>query len=344
MAPAGDIDLDIAGIISTVLEGVLYGLSLFMGAATVWVLKRGRKWRDVNRSMLVISFFLFAFSTAHLCIDMKRIYEGLVKYRDTFPGGPIAFFADVSQETFVSKNGIYTAHTCLGDGVVIYRAYMVWRSWWVVVLPIMLWCAVLATGIGTVYTISQVTADSGNIFASTTASWITAFYATTLSCNFVATAFLAFRLWSVERGVNRARTGRSNIWPVLLIVIDAGVLYSVTLLCALCLFASQSHAQYIVLDMVTPIISISFYMVLLRVGLKANDNMHVGSNSNPAGSHPRSAMQSSGPNASYYRGKALQVHISQFTESEGPVQDKSYVDPEIPLEESHSYPPVGRRI
>ena len=127
-------------------------------------------------SMLVISFFLFAFSTAvskdplydrrkltplqHLCIDMKRIYEGLVKYRDTFPGGPIAFFADVSQETFVSKNGIYTAHTCLGDGVVvsspldhvakrahqcsqIYRAYMVWRSWWVVVLPIMLWCAVL---------------------------------------------------------------------------------------------------------------------------------------------------------------------------------------------------------
>ena len=178
----------------------------------------------------------------------------------------------------------------------------------------------------------------------------------------VFAAFLAFRLWSVERGVNRSRTGRSNIWPVLLIVIDAGVLYSVTLLCALCLFASQSHAQYIVLDMVrpptnyaskmgsfiifqvTPIISISFYMVLLRVGLKANDNMHVGSNSNPAGSHPRSAMQSSGPNASYYRGKALQVHISQFTESEGPVQDKSYVDPEIPLEDSHSYPPVGRRI
>ena len=34
MAPAGDIDLDIAGIISTVLEGVLYGMSWGLGILT----------------------------------------------------------------------------------------------------------------------------------------------------------------------------------------------------------------------------------------------------------------------------------------------------------------------
>ncbi|TRM59077.1 hypothetical protein BD626DRAFT_409791 [Schizophyllum amplum] len=344
MPPASDVPLDTAGIISTVLEGVLYGLSLFMGAATVWVLKRNRKWKDVNKAMLVISFFLFAFSTTHLCIDMKRVYQGLVKYRDTYPGGPVAFFSDVSQETFVSKNGVYTAHTALGDGVVIYRCYMVWRKIWIIILPLLLWCSVLATGIGTVYTIGQVTAESGNIFASTTASWITSFYATTLSCNFVATAILAFRLWSVERGVNRSRTARSNIWPVLMIVIDAGVLYSVTLLCALCLFASESHAQYIVLDMVTPIISISFYMVLLRVGLKAQDNVHVSGSNAGMNSDSRAGMQSAGPNASYYRGKALQVHISQLTESQGAVPDKSFSD-DMQLETgSHHYPPANRRI
>lgn len=192
MAPAHDIALDTAGIISTVLEGVLYGISLFMGATTVWVLKRGRKWKDVNKLMMIISFLLFAFSTSHICIDMKRVYEGLVRYRDTYPGGPIGFFSDVSQETFVSKNGIYTAHTALGDGVVIYRCYTVWRKVWIVILPIMLWCSVLATGIGTVYTIGQVTPESGNIFASSTARWITSFYATTLSCNFLATGMRIF--------------------------------------------------------------------------------------------------------------------------------------------------------
>ena len=84
---------------------------------------------------------------------------------------------------------------------------MVWRKIWVIVLPMILWCSVLgsslidtprgkdtyayristASGIGTVYTIAQVTPESGNIFAANTARWITAFYATTLACNFMAT-------------------------------------------------------------------------------------------------------------------------------------------------------------
>jgi hypothetical protein len=45
--------------------------------------------------------------------------QGLVVQRNTFPGGPAAFFADVSQTTFVAKNVIYTLQTLLGDGIVV---------------------------------------------------------------------------------------------------------------------------------------------------------------------------------------------------------------------------------
>ncbi|KAL1685796.1 hypothetical protein GGG16DRAFT_118517 [Schizophyllum commune] len=330
MPPASDIPLDVAGIISTVLEGVLYGFSIFMGAATVWVLKRGRKWKDVHKLMLFASFLLFAFSTAHLCIDIRRIYLGLVRHRNTL-GGPIAYFSDVSQETFVSKNGIYTAHTALGDGVVIYRCYMVWRKIWVIVLPMILWCSVLASGIGTVYTIAQVTPESGNIFAANTARWITAFYATTLACNFMATALLAYRLWSAERGSHVWRSGRSSIRPVLLIVVDAGVLYSVTLFCALILFVSQSRAQYVVLDMITPIISISFYMVLLRVGLKSQEKTQA-NGLTVLSSGDRSGMCYA-PHASYYRRDTMQVHISRLTETQILEQDKTFAETGIPADE-----------
>ncbi|KAL1730850.1 hypothetical protein EV714DRAFT_283770 [Schizophyllum commune] len=333
MPPASDIPLDVAGIISTVLEGVLYGFSIFMGAATVWVLKRGRKWRDVHKLMLFASFLLFAFSTAHLCIDIRRIYLGLVRHRNTL-GGPIAYFSDVSQETFVSKNGIYTAHTALGDGVVIYRCYMVWRKIWVIVLPMILWCSVLASGIGTVYTIAQVTPESGNIFAANTARWITAFYATTLACNFMATAILAYRLWSAERGSHVWRSGRSSIRPVLLIVVDAGVLYSVTLFCALILFVSQSRAQYVVLDMITPIISISFYMVLLRVGLKSREKTQA-NGLTALSSGDRSGMRYA-PHASYYRRDTMQVHISRLTETQILEQDKTFAETGIPADEPMS--------
>ena len=44
---------------------------------------------------------------------------GLILYRDTFPGGPVAYFADVSQWTFYAKNQVYIAQTVVGDGVIV---------------------------------------------------------------------------------------------------------------------------------------------------------------------------------------------------------------------------------
>lgn len=56
----------------------------------------------------------------HMVIDIIRTYEGLVQYRNTFqPDGPISYFSDVSQWSFVYKNLIYTLQTLVGDGVVV---------------------------------------------------------------------------------------------------------------------------------------------------------------------------------------------------------------------------------
>ena len=54
----------------------------------------------------------------HLVIDTIRIMEGLILYRDN-PGGPIAFFSDVSQWTFTSKNFVYVIQSLIGDGVIV---------------------------------------------------------------------------------------------------------------------------------------------------------------------------------------------------------------------------------
>ena len=57
----------------------------------------------------------------HMIVDIIRIYEGLVEYRDTpaEPYGPTGFFNDASQWSFVYKNLIYTLQTLVGDGVVV---------------------------------------------------------------------------------------------------------------------------------------------------------------------------------------------------------------------------------
>jgi len=262
----GDIPLDKAELLSTLLEALLYGFSLLMFGATIWTLSSKRSTHLVNRKMFTVACALLLVSTAHLVIDIIRIMEGLILYRDTYPGGPVAYFSDVSQWTFVSKNYVFTAQTLIGDGV-LHRCYAVWQSKFIMILPALLWCAVFVTGIGSPYTASKV--NQNEVFTGRLSQWITSFYSSTLTTNLLTTALLAFRIWHLDRTATRLlRAGRqSQLRPILHILVDAGAIYSVTLLAALICFAYQSNGQYVVLDMVTPIISITFYMVIIRVGL-----------------------------------------------------------------------------
>jgi hypothetical protein len=106
---------------------------MFIG--TIWALTYKHHMRDVNRPITAVAVLLLALSTAvsflrftynvmlksfkHMIVDIIRTEEGLVQYRDTFPGGPEAFFAEIARKTFVVKNAIFILQTLLGDGVVV---------------------------------------------------------------------------------------------------------------------------------------------------------------------------------------------------------------------------------
>jgi hypothetical protein len=69
------------------------------------------------------------FSLQHIVVDIIRLEDGFVKYRDTFPGGPAAFFQDISQPTFLTKNILFAFQTMLGDGVLVCLNFHVsWKS------------------------------------------------------------------------------------------------------------------------------------------------------------------------------------------------------------------------
>jgi len=270
--------LDVDAVVSTTMEGILYGFSLLMFGMTVWVLTRRKKLGEYNVAMLVVAFLLLILSTMHMVVDIVRIFRGFVTLRDT--GKTLDFFGDISQMTFIFKNSVYTFQTVLGDSVVIYRAYVVWQSFWPIVLPITILGGVIATAIGSVLNASLATPGSPLPVFERAGSWITAFFSSTLACNFIGTLTLAFRLWVLERKMRKVRSNRRSLIPIVLICVDSGLLYSVFLLSALILLVRGSRAQFIVLDMISPIISISFYAIILRVELeKANREQPPGGSS-----------------------------------------------------------------
>ncbi|KAG8214974.1 hypothetical protein J3R82DRAFT_8371 [Butyriboletus roseoflavus] len=95
-----------------------------------------------------------------------------------------------------------------------------------------------------------------NVFAPMTGKWITAFLADALFTNVLITsarrpllALLAFRIWKLGKRV----TGESrSTVPILRIILDAGVLYSISLLALLMCFVAKNRGHYVMLDLVRP--------------------------------------------------------------------------------------------
>ncbi|KAG1718235.1 hypothetical protein EDB19DRAFT_1888061 [Suillus lakei] len=248
-------------------------------------------------------------SPKHIVVNIIRVQDGLVNYRDTFPGGPVAFFGDVTQRTYVIKHALYILQTLLADGVVIYRCYVVWQRVWVIILPSMLWCSVAVTGVSAVYSLSQASRNPADIFTTMVAGWITAFIISTLATNLLSSGLLAYRIWMIERSVSTVRATNSSMMPIVHVLVDAAVLYSVALFTRLICFVYKNNGQEVLVDMVMPIISIAFYMVLVRIAINENTCSYLSI-------IPREANTEQGDSRQYPM-KPMSIHISQFTHNDG---------------------------
>ncbi|KAG1789493.1 uncharacterized protein HD556DRAFT_773942 [Suillus plorans] len=304
------VSLDTAAIISTSLEGILYGLSVLMFIGTMWAMTYKHSMRDVNRPVAAASILLLILSTAHIILGIMRIEYGLVTYRDTFPGGPAGYFADVSQETYVIKNSIYVLQTLLGDGMAIYRCYVVWQAPWVIILPIMLWCGIAVTGALSVYGDSQ-TSSTGIISAVVDMECMGAFCALTLAANLSSSGLLAYRIWKIERSVSTSRTAKVMTTSITRVIMDAAMLYSVALLSTVIGSLCSGSGPFVLVDVLTPIISITFYMVIIRIAIGKNTHSQILT--------VRAGMTSDTERGSFprYSMKPLQVQVSHSTHIDG---------------------------
>lgn len=186
-------------------------------------------------------------------------------------GRPVAFFADVSQETFVVKCAIYVLQTLLGDGVMIYRCYVVWKSVRIIILPCVMWCGVATFGVCWTYNYSQAGSNFGSIFTGETGHWVTAFLVFTLTANLLTTGLLAYRIWTIERSVAAIRSTKGKR-PIIWVLVDATLLYSTALCSSLICFARSNNGLFVIGDMIVIIISIAFFMVFIRLAISKSNS------------------------------------------------------------------------
>ncbi|THU76167.1 hypothetical protein K435DRAFT_974535 [Dendrothele bispora CBS 962.96] len=298
-----DIASDTTAIISLACEWGLYGVSVLLYGATVRRLTSSRAPR-VGRRMIALATVFFALSTAHAIANLIRLNEGFVNKRDSsFPNGsgPTAFFSDASQTYFVAINDIYSIQTLLADAVVVYRCYVVWQTVKAILFPVTLWLGLLSTVIGCLYQLHGPNQPGKEIFSIS--DWVNAFFAMSLFTNLISTSLLAFKIWTVNKEASKYRTTPGVLGPILRVIIDSGILYSVTLILTLITFISRSNSQFIFLDLLMPVMAISFYLVIIRISMARRDC-----------SNSRDVIESKPPSRIDCQLRPVEVNIPQLTE------------------------------
>ncbi|TFK94525.1 hypothetical protein K466DRAFT_649313 [Polyporus arcularius HHB13444] len=262
------LSLSEAAILSTALEAILYGLSLFMMFLTFRTLLRNNDSRDLNWGMIAATCALLLLSTSELGVNITRLYRGFITRGPHLPGGSDQYFAGASDPTFLVKSILYDFQTAILDAVVIYRAYVVWQSVLVIAVPVLGWVGLIISCIGLNSTFAQTLTNTSAraALAKKTGRWITAAYSLTLATNLLTTFILAFKIWTVARRSARYQAN-SNLTSLLHVIIESGAIYSVTITIALATFVAKNTVVYVVLDMISPIISIVFSMIIARTGL-----------------------------------------------------------------------------
>ncbi|KAH9841392.1 uncharacterized protein C8Q71DRAFT_853791 [Rhodofomes roseus] len=266
---ATDITLDRAYLAAIWLETLFYGMNIVLFCACIYILVAKRRTPKVNKYLIAIAVLMFSFSTCHVFLGFYRLIMGFIVLRDQ-PGGPAAFFSDVSIPANVAKVGLHTVNSIIGDSVVVWRCFLVWgRNWKMCLLPIILVCGSAICGFGqTVYFARGQKYHSA--FAPALVRWNGSLFSLSLATNIVVTGLVALRAWYMLRLTGGVAGFR--YWRILVIIVESGMIYSIALICEVTLYFLGLNSFYIVYDPIGQLTGIVPTMIIILAGLHLTSN------------------------------------------------------------------------
>ncbi|KIM75047.1 hypothetical protein PILCRDRAFT_827604 [Piloderma croceum F 1598] len=257
-------------IVALVLECCFFGIYTTLFWITLWILFTKSCTGSTSRPLVLTVFCMYILAIVHVSIDVHRAVAAFVDDANT-PAGSMTVYGQLNSASEVAKTAIYAVQTILADSFCVWRCYIVWRkSWVIIILPVFMVLGTAVATSGVCWVLSH--AKPGElVFESVLVPWITSSFVMTLVTNIICTAMIAFRIWQSQQRFKEARA-TSRLFPVMVMIIESGAIYSSALISVIATYATGNNAQYIIVDFVPSLIGIVFAMIIVRVGLGISSN------------------------------------------------------------------------
>ncbi|TCD61071.1 hypothetical protein EIP91_009075 [Steccherinum ochraceum] len=281
--------LDLAQLIALFVQSVLYGVFLVSFAMCLHALWNSQLPSSGQKRMfVVVTLLLFVFATSGVAFGLRHVIDAFIYYHGS--GGAAQELSDISYWVNVMEGLMYNLQTSIADFVMIYRCFVLYgRSWSIIAVLIVLWLAGIGDKVlpltwfnsGSRYSVCEVFTTyaqftehrATNLDTKRVIPWLASILAVTMALNVIATGLIVYRIWSVEHRskdfiiCSRDSSGRkeSALKRAMRIIIESGVLYTVSVFLFFVTFLAKNNAQYATSHAVVQIIGIAFNMIIIRV-------------------------------------------------------------------------------
>lgn len=192
-------------------------------------------------------------STAHLLLGFVRAVQAFSSNTN-----PENYYSDFGSPIQTVKSYLFIAQTLLGDGVMIWRCYVVYNNSKVVLLlsAVPITMNITFGVMGAIRYIQH----KGDLLEQNSL-YLSTFIAVTLAVNITCSAAVVYQIWRTSKEMQDFR----KVFPLLSAIIQSGALYATTILATLISYVVKSNGVYTALDAIVPLVGIVFSLIVLQI-------------------------------------------------------------------------------
>ncbi|KAH0833921.1 hypothetical protein J3R83DRAFT_11106 [Lanmaoa asiatica] len=244
------------------IQNILYGIELYLYFKTVRVLLTNRGARNLFYA-LFSSMMLF--SVTVWVVTQAIFNQKMWLLESDFPGGPDAYWKANASNWYVDWGTIVIFMLQLmTDALMIYRCLIIWDSYRVVVIPIILWLTTLALAIIIGRTVYE---PGGDIFTGFASRLGLAYYTVSVFLNTTLTCIICYRIVRFGNKIRKhlGHEPASLYFTVATIIVESALPYTLSGIAFLVSFGTGSPTSVAFICVYFLMMCISPQMLILRV-------------------------------------------------------------------------------
>ncbi|KAF9644526.1 hypothetical protein BDM02DRAFT_3121771 [Thelephora ganbajun] len=254
-----------AVFLGTFLECVMYGIFFVLFIAACYVQwEKFSKRREVNHVMAFTTVFMGSTITTNCVLSLYRAIRAIFYVP---PGVTVYQFLDPPYDTAeIARWGVFQFQIVVADAVMMYRMYHIYnKNLLVCVIPSITITGLFAVGCGLTNRLRDLTTPRK---LKELDDWSTACFCLAIFNSLFMTLAISSRLWRVHRETTRAsiQLKGSAVLRAMIALIESAALWTTFVTMNFFIFLAGSKLTYTFLLVISPVIGISFCLIIVRLG------------------------------------------------------------------------------